>query len=952
MSVTEQDFLKAAEYAYENFLSKPYTNQAVKFDWEYKAQDGTVINRPNHGLAHSFRGASYAPVVCAYFKQFAKDKDQYQFSEDDIKKIQIALMFRVAGRENDGGFSDNPQDYMRYQKQHGAAFRKYCQDNPGVFSPAEVEKYAEALETYAKPGEKDPLKVIFKSCHNIDLIRCCDNNRMERELEPIREQIGDHTNDLVVYADQCIRQTGTRIADTSPVTRKEKAGYEESKFVAVSQSAKECAKEIKSVPSPAQMYYEKAMSLKWKLSKQDEYISNLQMASALGYDKATKALKGSLQVKIKGLGKQTEAKAPQNAIDLSHLLGSQKLTLATPGPTLAEIRLIEDKWDKSDEASLFSTAYLEKIKAYGKLLNNEMKLPQPLTIKVDGKVYKGEDALLLISKDLEKIASTLNATMDMYISKNQKLDQKDAFDDLSYIARAIAEQVPSANSKVNNHLTKIHDILDANEIKKKDEKDVSAEVAKRLFLEGKGSEFQTKVKEIATKAGNDEQVQLESGPLNKNLSTYKYEELMRNMLSGKEFEAKSENGQVIITFGKDNDKTEYNLTEILKYANLNHVSLSDADTKAYLELISSDNVKFGPHRPNVENPQVPLAVKGQENIKNLDAEFIAKDPSLNNLNQAERMAINIYSTGFYKNANAMLRGGNVNVQDKAQLKELICTTAVAISGLNKIDSEIPVNTFRGEKNLPQAVLKSRIEAAEKGGVTIETGFISSSDQKPDAAFAFKDNVNDVNIGIEFHDLKGKNIKPLSAFPNEREFLIPPTQVQWQHHATVKGGHLFSARPATTPTGLEPNALTGLSADNKAQIGLSSQNVSPLPTVNPLPAANPSPAVNPSPTVNASPTVSPAQVNNPPVLLNGYNKAKREAKGAEGQENKKENHKTSTREATKIQKPEKVSSSQTEKPVLLNGFNHAKQQAKDTAEVKQKAPIQEGTQSERQKPKKL
>lgn len=803
MAVTDQNFQDAAQYAFDNYLSKPYTNESVKFDWDYKAEDGTVINRPNHGLAHSFRGANYAPVVCSYFKNFAKDKQDFQFSDDEIKKIQIALMFRVAGRENDGGFTDDPDAYRRYQKNHGEAFKQYCNDNPGIFTAEEVEKYADALQTYAVPGQNDPLKTILKACHNIDLIRCCNNERMERELEPIRAQIGDHTEDLVVYADACIRQTGTRVQDNNPITGKPKTrGYDEEKFVSVSKDVKACAKEVSSVPTPADIYYRKAQAVKRNPLKQAEYVNYLEMASKLGHSKAQKSLNRSI---YNFFSRRKPDMDTLPGSDMTVVLG-HTMTLGAVKPSLGEIDQINDNWEKADALEEYGNDIVRKLNFCKNLLNDDMALPNPFTIKFDNKTYKGDKALQILSDELAKFSSEMNQVLSGDMPKYKKQGFTDSLHDLAFLSKAISEQAPD-NKKVQKNINGINEQLAIQKIEPKNQQDVNAEKVKNAFLTGQGQKAESLAAE-ASKAQEKENT-LAEGPLNKNVHTYRYEQLMHDFLSGEKYTLEKRDDNFIVKFG---ESKEYNVTEILKYANLNHLEISEQDAQSYMAFLATDEAKYPPHKPNEAKPKVPTKLSSVAEMSEYDKGVLDSNPELASMMQAERMAINIYSTGFYRPANSMLRGGDIS---EKEIKELICTTGMAVAGLNKIDEEKPVNTFRAEKDTPDEVLKSRVNAAENGGVTIESGFISSAMDKPDTSFGFK-NTSDTNVGVVFQNLVGKNINAMSAFPGEREFLIPPTQVAWQHHVNVHGGHIFTARPAATPTGLEQNALQGITEEQRQQ----------------------------------------------------------------------------------------------------------------------------------------
>lgn len=793
--IDESTFLQAAQYVYDNKLSQPYTNTSFPFDWAHATQEHGVIPRPNHGLAHSMRGAMYAPTVCRYFKEFAKDKENFQFTMDEVKKIQIALLFRVAGRENDAGYADDPVAYQRYQKQHAQAFRDYCDEHPGIFTEQEKERYANALETYANPSENDPLKIIFKACHNLDLLRCCPNSRLEQEFEPMRVQLGDRSNDLIVYADNCIRQTGDRILDDNLVTRKLAQGdYDDSIFGLVSTDVNACAKAIAKVPKPKDMYYQRAKDVRWRPTKQSEFRQNLNMAAQLGHKNARRLSK----LNIKGLfglskkGRKNSNPDSENAIDLSYVLGKPKLNLGKPSMSIEEIGKIKDEWGREDEVIAASNPVIAKVGQLKKLLNDNMTLPNPLAINVDGKIYSDDAALLQITKGMMSMTQELSDLQGHATTAHRKGLIKNAVDDMAFIVKAVANQASGNNNELNTTLSALHTEMSSMGVEPKTTPRMRAESAKTSFLAGRATDVVQKLEQLSPQ--NRRKRALTAGPLQKNEATKRYEELMTDMLNDVDFEAIKINGGHILKFENGN---EYNLTELLKNANLNHLVISPDSAEKYIKMVSSDSVVFPPCSPNPIDPTQPIAAKGVQGVQDLDAQFLQNDPDLNTLSQAERMAVNIYSTGFYDHANTMLREGSFS-KEKDKLKELVCGIGMSVSALNKIDKEVPAHTFRGEKELPDSVLQKRIDAAEQGGITIESGFISTSTNKPDPKFAFKNAASDDNVGIVFSNLRGKNVKNLSAFPNEREFLLPPTQVKWDHYLSVKGGHIFTARPAATP----------------------------------------------------------------------------------------------------------------------------------------------------------
>jgi hypothetical protein len=75
--LTTEELKKYGNIVFDNYLSKPYTNKSITIDWALSkdkmlSPDDTsipdlsndnVINRPNHGLAHTLRVVSYVPMV-------------------------------------------------------------------------------------------------------------------------------------------------------------------------------------------------------------------------------------------------------------------------------------------------------------------------------------------------------------------------------------------------------------------------------------------------------------------------------------------------------------------------------------------------------------------------------------------------------------------------------------------------------------------------------------------------------------------------------------------------------------------------------------------------------------------------------------------------------------------------------------------------------------------------
>src|SRR5436190_1296364 len=83
---------------------------------------------------------------------------------------------------------------------------------------------------------------------------------------------------------------------------------------------------------------------------------------------------------------------------------------------------------------------------------------------------------------------------------------------------------------------------------------------------------------------------------------------------------------------------QINISETMKYANLNHVTLSQMDQRLYLNYVKN----FSQVKPSEAG-----AKKGKTKFPSREY-FRAKDPKnkLSNLSYSEKLAINVYTGGF------------------------------------------------------------------------------------------------------------------------------------------------------------------------------------------------------------------------------------------------------------------------------------------------------------------
>ncbi len=247
------------------------------------------------------------------------------------------------------------------------------------------------------------------------------------------------------------------------------------------------------------------------------------------------------------------------------------------------------------------------------------------------------------------------------------------------------------------------------------------------------------------------------------------------------------------------DRVEkYNLSEILKFANLQHIVLQEEDRKKYLDFLDTRS-RIKPAKSEQDD-----AIPTEEDFANNDKEGFLKEVSY-----AEKCAINIWTGKAYESMQYLLTNRISKISDKGDdVLDTLVHSVMACSGLNKVQGFIIHHTFRWESAHSKATLNrnaDRISATEKGGdVIMESAFVSTAYKKPSHVFFTP---GKTNVGIFYTDgIIGKNIVSVSQHPDEREFLIPPTQVVVEGRIRETGIDYFKCRTVRTLTNLPREAL--------------------------------------------------------------------------------------------------------------------------------------------------
>lgn len=211
-----------ANYVLKNHLSLPYTNPSIDRQLQ---QDERIVYRPNHGLAHSMRVALYVPAVLTYFANHALDSGFASYCKnitlEDIELIQLALLFSVAGRNDECGFNSDPVNYKKFKSRSATYFCDYAQSL--ALPREEIIFFSDLIENMGDPNYPkhvdDRMRYIFhimNLAHKLDLMRCYDKTSFEIALSVYRDAAickADHAvglTQLFKLAHTMILATGDR----------------------------------------------------------------------------------------------------------------------------------------------------------------------------------------------------------------------------------------------------------------------------------------------------------------------------------------------------------------------------------------------------------------------------------------------------------------------------------------------------------------------------------------------------------------------------------------------------------------------------------------------------------------------------------------------------------------------------------------------------------------------
>ncbi|QDQ40082.1 hypothetical protein E3226_006550 [Legionella geestiana] len=231
----------ALHEAYRNHLRHAYQDEA-----HHIILDGVQVERPNHGLAHTYRMMLLVDVVIDYFAHHASDDAFKRYCQsvthEESEWLRVAAAFSITGRESEIAAVDNLSRYDGFRAasmHHLSAFlNKYP---PRTADEHMHERVLHAVRWMGNPhyehgpdikndhpdiNEKQHRNFIYRIltvAHKLDLPRCYTPQKFERAMAMCRalsthgEDQNAHYLRMVSYAIDLIRAHGSALlTDISP----------------------------------------------------------------------------------------------------------------------------------------------------------------------------------------------------------------------------------------------------------------------------------------------------------------------------------------------------------------------------------------------------------------------------------------------------------------------------------------------------------------------------------------------------------------------------------------------------------------------------------------------------------------------------------------------------------------------------------------------------------------
>ncbi len=220
----------AISVAREKYLSTPYTDIFEQENLRHynnlaKIQlKRGVVHRPNHNIIHTLRSLRYVRYIVDMLLKYGVPSLQSQLIsiknngklESFCQQIELASIFKVAGRNSEISRPDSVELYTRYRTQSALAFRDFVDSSEEArqlfYTVDEIDFYQrKVVEDLGNPDNKELPQLILRLAHDLDLQRCRSSEAiqtMRRMYDSQYLQSGYTFEPLWQFAKSCISETG------------------------------------------------------------------------------------------------------------------------------------------------------------------------------------------------------------------------------------------------------------------------------------------------------------------------------------------------------------------------------------------------------------------------------------------------------------------------------------------------------------------------------------------------------------------------------------------------------------------------------------------------------------------------------------------------------------------------------------------------------------------------
>jgi hypothetical protein len=255
---------------------------------------------------------------------------------------------------------------------------------------------------------------------------------------------------------------------------------------------------------------------------------------------------------------------------------------------------------------------------------------------------------------------------------------------------------------------------------------------------------------------------IQEGPLNKSQKTKDFENLIKQILDGKKVQINREDEAApYVEFKLANQVVKFYLHD-MKEVDFTHLKFTKEYLDSYASLV-------------VENMQGLVGLPDCPGVPTND-DFIARDidNSVSHLKYAEKLAINIYSGGYYDSMNKLLRGDfDFSDAKEDRIKELLLHVAIMAHGLSRRKEMVSRPDFLVRNTVSIQVPEAFRENTANSVLTKDHSFISSHQDQNEAN---NPPYEKAGIKLVIENPTGLNVVSLSQHPTENEWIIATAQL--------------------------------------------------------------------------------------------------------------------------------------------------------------------------------